>query len=201
MPELKPMQPINVLLITFCGLLLGGCGSVETQSFRNNPNSSVETGYVAVDADFSQYQRLLIDDMGIFFPENVHMPDDETARIRQLFRTAFTKELEGYDLTQEAGPGMLQVSASLIDLRKATYAELPQLRLDMRKLAKPGALLFLMELKDSGSGRTLARAGDSTAAPQFATAENRDSDWVAVEAAAQRWAALFRTFLDENLGN
>jgi len=201
MPELKPMQRVIVALITFCGLQLGGCGSVETQSFRNNPNSSVETGYVAVDADFSQYQRLLIDDMGIFFPENVHMPDDETARIRQLFRTAFTKELEGYDLTQEAGPGMLQVSASLIDLRKATYAELPQLRQDMRKLAKPGALLFLMELKDSGSGRILARAGDSTAAPQFATAENRDSDWVAVEAAAQRWAALFRTFLDENLGN
>jgi hypothetical protein len=196
-----PIQTILTLSTALCSLLMGACGGVETQSFRASGNANIETAYIATDADFSQYQKLLIDDMGIFFPEDVAMSDDEIARIRQLFRTAFIKELQGYDLTQKAGRGMLQVSPSLIDLRKATYVDLPELRLDMRKLAKPGALLFLMELKDSGSGRVLARAGDSTAAPQFATAENLAPDWVSVEEAAQRWAALFRAFLDQNVGN
>ena len=60
--------------------------------------------------------------------------------------------------------------------------------------------MFLMELKDSQTGEVLGRAADSAATPVFATGPNPETDWPTVERAAARWAGLFRTFLDENLG-
>jgi hypothetical protein len=56
-----------------------------------------------------------------------------------------------------------------------------------------------MEMKDSASGKLLARAGDSTLAPSFSTSETLETDWDTVTAAAEHWAMLFRKFLDANL--
>lgn len=194
------MKRASLLTATFCCLILAACTTVETQSFRATGSTNVDSAYIATDADFSQYDRLLIDDMGIFFPEGIPMSEEELERIRQIFRESFMKELSEYEITQEPGPGMLRVTASLVDLRSAIHGEVPNLRRDMRDAARPGALLFLMELRDSGTDRVLARAGDSRTAPRFASAEDRETDWAAVESAAQRWAALFRAFLDQNLG-
>ncbi len=185
--------PLAVSLL----LVAAGCSTVETQSFRTTGNANVDSAYISTDADFSQYDRLLVDEMGIFFPQSVAMSGEELERIRQIFRESFRAELVGYDITQSPGPGMLQVTASLVDLRAATYGEVPNLRREIRDAARPGELLFLMELKDSGTNRVLARAGDSQEAPRFAAGE---TDWEAVEKAAQHWAALFRNFLDQNLG-
>ncbi|MGI9204176.1 MAG: DUF3313 family protein [Woeseiaceae bacterium] len=184
---------------TFTGLLLTGCSTVETQTFRATNNSNIDSSYVSDDANFGTYNRLLIDEMGIFFPTSAGLPEDELARIRQIFRDSFIQELDGYDYTQEPGPDMLRVSASLIDLRNAAISELPNMRSELRSAAKPGSLLFLMELKDSGNDRVLARAADSAKAPRFKSDEDNNTDWGAVEAAAQHWAALFRAFLDQNL--
>ena len=194
------MKRASAVTTTFCSLILVACTTVETQSFRVTGNADIDSAYIATDADFSQYDRLLVDDMGIFFAEGVRMPEEDLARIRQIFRESFMKELTEYEITREPGPGMLKVTASLVDLRGATYVEISNLRRDMRDAARPGALLFLMELRDSGSDRVLARAGDSETAPRFASGENRETDWTAVESAARHWAALFRTFLDQNLG-
>lgn len=200
MRTLQAMKRALFAFIILSSLLTVGCTTVETQSFRATGNQDLDSSYIATDADFSQYHRLLIDDMGIFFPTSAPMSKDDLVRIRQIFRQSFMQELTGYEITQEPGPGMLRVTASLVDLRNATYAEIPDMRRDMRKIAQPGALLFMMELKDSGTNRVLARAGDSTAAPQFATPESMQVDWTSVESAAQHWAALFRVFLDQNLG-
>ncbi len=200
MRTLQAMKRALFAFIILSSLLTVGCTTVETQSFRATGNQDLDSSYIATDADFSQYDRLLIDDMGIFFPASAPTSKDDLARIRQIFRQSFMQELTGYEITQEPGPGMLRVTASLVDLRNATYAEIPDMRRDMRNIARPGALLFMMELKDSGTNRVLARAGDSTAAPQFATPESMQVDWTSVESAAQHWAALFRVFLDQNLG-
>lgn len=188
--------PVNAAALCILSLV-AGCTTVETQSFRNTGSNNVDSAYVATNADFSKYSRLLVDDMGIFFPDTANLTAEELARTRQIFQESFSAELKGYDYTREPGPGMLQVSATLIDLRESTYGDIPNMRRELRDAAKPGSLLFLMELKDSGTGATLARAGDSQAAPRFAAG---DTDWRAVEAAAQHWAALFRNFLDQNLG-
>jgi len=181
------------------GLLTAACTTTTTQSFNVGKNSSVEAAYIAADADFGKYDRLYASDMGIFFPTDAAPSLDDQKRTRQIFREAFLSELTEYRIVRNKGPSALDVQATLIDYRNATGADVPNVRRELREIARPGALMFLMELKDSESGQILARAADSAAAPRFSTSSDTVTDWSAVEASAARWAKLFRTFLDENL--
>jgi hypothetical protein len=106
--------------------------------------------------------------------------------------------LSEYDVVNETGTGIMMVEASLIDLRTAAYADIPNLRSEIRSVARPGSLVFLMEMKDSKTGRVLARAADSTLNPNIGSDELDNSEWGEVEVAAQHWASLFRQFLDQN---
>ncbi len=181
-------------------LLLSACTTVTTQSFNVSKNANVEAAQIAADADFSKYNELIADDMGIFFPEDATPSEGDQEKLRQIFRAAFLAELTEYTLVDQSGPNVMRVQATLVDFRGATYADLPLVRRELRDIAKPGALLFLMEFKDSESDRILARAADSAAAPKFATSSGETTDWSSVETAAQHWAGLFRQFLDDNLG-
>jgi len=189
------------LLAAFAlGVSLSACTTVETQSFDVRKNSAVESAQISTDADFSKYDSLLAEDMGIFFPQNAASSDEDTQRIRQIFRTAFIAELQGYDIVQEPGPRTMAVQASLIDLRNSSGAPLPGMRREVRDMAAAGSIVFLMEMKDSESGAILARAADSATAPTLAATAGTDTDWSSVQSAAEKWAALFRQFLDANLG-
>lgn len=187
------------ILLPLAALLASGCTTVTTQSFRASDNSSIESSYIAVGADFGKYDRLYAKDMGIFFPANAAPSAADQERTRRVFREAFLGELGDYMIVREKGPTALEVQASIIDYRNASSGSLPQMRREIQAMAKPGALLFLMELKDSQTGEVLARAADSASAPAFSTAESGATDWATVETAAQRWAGLFHQFLDENL--
>ena len=185
--------------IVTASLAFAGCSTVETQSFNASEAGNVESAYVAVDADFSKYDRLQAADMGIFFPADSGTPPEDIQRIRQIFRSAFVDELQGYEIVNTPGPSTMKVQASLIDLRNSSTATLTSLSREVRDIASNGELLFLMELRDSSTDAVLARAADSAKTPTFATSENVATDWSSVEAAAQHWAALFRSFLDQNL--
>ena len=89
--------------------------------------------------------------------------------------------------------------STLIDLRKAGNTDVPGLSIELRDVAKPGALVFLMEFQDPQTDKVLGRAADSTAAPVFAYGKGGATDWSTVEAAAEHWSILFRDFLDNNL--
>ena len=95
----------------------------------------------------------------------------------------------------------MAVQATLIDLRNSSGDEAMEMRREVRDVAKSGSLVFLMELRDSQTSKTLARAADSAAAPVFATSASDSTDWSSVEAAADHWAELFVNFLDQNLGH
>ena len=188
-----------LLAVMSLPLLVSACTTTTTQSFNVNKNSRVEASIIAVDADFGKYDRLMASDMGIFFPTNAAPSIADQERIRSVFRRAFLSELEGYTIVREPGPTALDVQATLVDYRSATATDLPKIRRELRDLAQPGVLLFLMELKDSESGSVLARAADSASAPKFSVSEGT-TNWTDVDAAAARWARLFREFLDANLG-
>jgi hypothetical protein len=187
------------LAIASVCFLAVGCTTVTTQSFKVTENPNVEASFIATDADFGKYDRLTAEGMGIYFPTNSAPSLDDQKRTRQIFREAFLGELTDYLIVEDKGPSTLLVQATLIDYRNATAVDVPTVRRELRDIAKPGALLFLMELKDSVSGRTLARAADSASAPSFSTSSDSYTDWDSVEASADRWADLFRRFLDENL--
>jgi len=187
------------IALPLIGLLTAACTTTTTQSFNVNKNAQVETSYIAADADFGKYDRLFASDMGIFFPTDAAPSLEDQRRTRHIFRGAFLSELTGYLIVRDKSPSALDVQATIIDYRNATGADVPSVRRELRDIARPGALMFLMELKDSQSGQVLARAADSASAPAFSTSSDTVTDWRAVETAAARWAGLFRQFLDENL--
>lgn len=184
-------------------LLLAGCSSVQvqSQSFRVNKESQIESAQIAIDADFSRYRQLLATELGIYFPQSQLSTAEDISRIRQIFRTTFLEQLEGYDIVDEPGPSVMAVEASLIDMRNAVGDQIPHMRREIREMAQPGTIVFLMELRDSETSRVLARAADSARAPTFASADGVETDWASIEDAAQHWAELFRTFLDENFAH
>jgi hypothetical protein len=191
----------NSLWITLpvAASLSAGCTST-TQVFKVTKNANVEASYVAVDADFGKYDRLMASGMGIYFPTNAAPSVEDQQRTRQIFRDAFYGELTDYQIVEGKGRTTLEIQPTIVDYRNAAGGEIPNIRRDLQDIAKPGALLFLMELKDSQSGKVLARAADSASAPMFSTSSSTLTDWGSVETAAARWAKLFREFLDENLG-
>lgn len=189
----------TVLSVIAAFLFAAACTTTTTQSFNVGKNADVESAYIAVDADFGRYDKILARDMGIFFPADAGPSPGDQQRTRQIFREAFIRELDGYVIVREAEPTALEVQATLIDFRNATGKNVPQVRRELADIARPGALLFLMELKDPATGKILARAADSASGPAFSTSPGTATDWDSVEAAAERWASLFRRFLDQNL--
>lgn len=188
----------KTLLLSLLTVVLAACSTVETQSFTVSQDSNVEAAQIATDADFASYDRLHAVDMGIFFPDGAYTTPEDIERIRVIFRTAFLAELENYVIDTEPGPGAMTVQATLIDLRNAGNEDLMSVRSELRDMAAPGKILFLMEMRDSVTEVVLARAADSARTPTIADEEGETTDWSSVEEAAQHWATLFRQFLDEN---
>jgi hypothetical protein len=193
----------HALCVALAGLTLGACVTTTTdsQSFRISKTSNVASAQVSTDADFSRYNNLMASELGIYFPQNHSTSVEDLQRIGQIFRDAFLTELEGYVIVTEPGPRTMAVEASLVDLRNSSSTQIPKMRTSIMELAEPGSILFLMEMRDSVSGRVLARAADSAKAPTFSSADGIASDWASIEDAARHWAALFRSFLDENLAH
>ena len=190
---------LTTFTMAAASLLLVACTTVTTQGFRTNANSKIESSQTAIGADFSKYDQLTTEGMGIFFPPDAEPSKADQQRTRQIFRTAFLGELEGYSIVEGSGPTTLLVKASLIDYRKSSSGDALLVRRDLRDIANPGSMIFLMELVDSETGQILGRGADSTMVPSFATLESTSTDWEAVELAAKNWAVLFRQFLDEYL--
>lgn len=195
----RKQSVLTWIALAASGLLTVACTTTTTQSFNVVKNSRVEAGYVAADADFGKYDTLYASDMGIFFPTKAAPSLDDQNRTRHIFREAFLAELTDYRIVREKAPSALEVQATLIDYRNASGGDVPNVRRELKDIARPGALMFLMELKDPQSGQVLARAADSASAPRFSTSADTATDWTAVDAAAQRWARIFREFLDDNL--
>jgi hypothetical protein len=195
--------PIAGSCAAIAALLLSGCVStkVQSQSFRVSQNSTVESAQIATDADFSRYKNLLATELGIFFPQSHSTTAADLKRIRQIFRDAFLAQLDGYSIVSEPSPSTMTVEASLVDLRNSGQRQIPNMRSEIRDIAVPGSILFLMEMRDSQSDRVLARAADSAKTPTFSSDAGTETDWISIEEAAQHWAALFRTFLDENFAH
>jgi hypothetical protein len=193
---------LRLIAIALSSIALTACTTVETQSFVVGKGGRVESSQIAVGADFSKYDRLQAVEMGIYFPPGTAMLPEDQQRLRKSFRDAFIAELEGYSVSREPGPTTMKVEASLIDLRGPAGAgsALSSMRRDIRDLATAGSLVFLMEMKDSETDAVLGRAADSAKVPSLGTDPDAEADWQAVDEAAAHWAALFREFLDQNLG-
>jgi hypothetical protein len=189
---------VAALLLTAAGLL-SACATTTYDSFRPVRDAQVEVAYVNTTADFSKYDRLIAEEMGIYYPTHAPASEQDMARVRTAFRDAFMTELAEYDIVKKPADGVLRISASLVDLRKTAADRLPQLSSDINEILQAGKLTFVIEFSDSKSGRVLARAADTERSPRIDLPEDGSADGTEVRAAAQHWAKLLRDFLDSNM--
>jgi hypothetical protein len=126
--------------------------------------------------------------------------EQELDRLRQIFRAAFLSAVgDDYQIVDAAGPDVMLVSGQIVDLKilgaNGTYV--PSGRLS--DVVAKGQLTLLLEFRDSVTDRVLARAGEASQGDATSRTDEAAS-WAQVEAAATRWAQLFKSFLDRNLG-
>jgi hypothetical protein len=180
----------------------GGCVQTTVDTYRKVPDSKVDSAYVKPGVDFSRYRKLQPVPLEIYYYEGQVEPDPaDLVRIRQIFRAAFLEKIgDDYLLADESGPDVLHVRASLVDLELSPVpGEMPIKGLAAALIAA-GHLTFFMELSDSLSGEVLVRAADQEKDAGPVGVTTMDRDWSRTEVAAERWAGLFRDFLDQNLG-
>ena len=196
-----PVTGVGIALLATAILSLTACSTTTiVEPFYRPDGARVDQAYISPDADFSRYSKLLAQPLEIYYPTDAPAPsEDDLDRLRQIFREAFLNELAGYEIVSEPGPDVLTVLAQIVDLKVTgplgTYESTGRLR----QLITKGQLTFLMELHDSQSGRVLARAGETEDGSATSLTE-AEASWAEVDVAAQRWAELFRSWLDENLG-
>lgn len=190
------------LLLLIAAFSVVSCVETSVESFRKVPDSRADSVYVKSGVDFSRFRQLRAAPLEIYYAEGPVEPDPEDlARLRRIFRDAFLAAIgSDYELVDDPGPEVLGVRASLVDLELTPVMGKVPVKGRAASLVANGQLSFFMELTDSQSGEVLARGGDQEkAATEIATAAT-DRDWAQAEAAARRWAQMFRDFLDENLG-
>jgi len=193
------LAPRRVRLALLVLLLAGACSTVTYESFRPVQNRNVDIAYVAAGVDFSQYSRLMFEDMGIFYPTRAAPSEADLARVREAFRSAFLDQVSNYQVVEKPAADVLKVTASLVDLRHATPADRPDISADINAIMEVGKLTFMIEMRDSKSDRLLLRAADTEKTPQIDLPEDGSAEDSEVRAAAEHWARLFRNFLDTNL--
>lgn len=181
-------------------LSLSGCATTTiVEPFYRPENALVEHSYISPAADFSVYTKLLAEPLEIYYPDNAPEPDEaDLERLREIFRDAFLPKLEGYVLVQEPGPDVLRVRGQIIDLKLTGAIGTFEPSGRLQYLVTKGQLTFLMEIGDSLNDRILARAGE-TEDGSATSLSGEEAGWGEVEAAAERWATMFRTWLDANL--
>jgi hypothetical protein len=159
----------------------------------------VEQSYLSPAADFSIYSKLLVEPLEIYYPDDAPEPDAaDLERLRAIFRNAFLPKLEGYEILEEPGPDVLRVRGQIIDLKLTGALGTYDATGRLHELVTKGQLTFLMEIGDSMADRVLARAGE-TEEGSSTSLSGDEAGWREVEVAAERWATMFRTWLDANL--
>jgi len=180
-----------------------GCVQTTVERYVKVPESRVDSAYVKQGVDFSRYRKLQPAPLEIYYYEGQPAPDPEDlARLRQIFRDAFLSAIgDDYEIVQEPGPDVLGVRATLVDLEQSTGVGTLPISGRAAALVAAGHLSFFMELTDSETGEVLGRAGDEEKDVQQVLTFDAQRDWGRAEVAAQRWARLFRDFLDDNLSH
>ena len=181
-------------------LIMGGCNTVTYESYRPVQNRNVDIAYVADSADFSRYQRLQAEEMGIFYPSHLTPDEDDLQRVRTAFREAFLGRIADYEIVDRPAADVLLVRASLVDLRNTAADRLPNIADDLNAILEPGKLTFTIEMRDSVTGNLLLRAADTQKSPDMDMPDDGPvSD--GVRDAADHWAELLQGFLDQNLSH
>jgi hypothetical protein len=174
--------------------------------------------YKLPEADFSGYKRVRLDPIEVEFDKN-WKPNDSTRSpssrltssdiekikktLAEEFRKVFTEELtkNGYPVVTEDGDDVLRVSAAIVNL----YITAPDKMTAGRSrtyTTNAGHMTLVAELRDSVTGKLMARAVDNVQARDTGTfmMTTSVSNLASARTALIKWARVLREGLDAATG-
>jgi len=174
--------------------------------------------YKLPEADFSGYKRVRLDPIEVEFDKNWKPNDSQRSPSSRLtnsdleqikktlaeeFRKVFTEELteNGYPVVNEDGDDVLRVSAAIVNL----YITAPDKMSAGRSrtyTTNAGHMTLVAELRDSVTGKLMARAVDSVQARDTGTFMMTTSvtNLASARNALIKWARVLRGGLDAATG-
>lgn len=184
------------------------------------PDSKVQVAYVDPDADFGEYNKIMLLDCYVSFRKNwrrdqqrtgskISVSSGDMERIKtgvaELFREVFTEELGkdgGYEIVDAAAEDVLLVRPAIIDLDVAAPDTAAPGRNRTYTTTSGSATLYI-ELYDSMTGDILARAADRRVAARmggYLSYTNRVTNRSDAKKMMRGWAKAMRERLDEYHG-
>jgi hypothetical protein len=171
--------------------------------------------YKLPEADFSGYKRVRLDPIEVEFDKNWkpnaserspsrRLTDSDLVKIKEAlaeeFRKVFTAELtnNGYPVVNEDAEDVLRVSAAIVNL----YIIAPEKMSPGRSrtyTTSAGHMTLVAELRDSVTGKLMARAVDSVRGRDTGNWQitNSVTNMGAARTALNQWARILREGLDE----
>ena len=174
--------------------------------------------YKLPEADFSGYKRVRLDPIEVEFDKNWKPNQNERSSSRRLtnedlerikkalaeeFRKVFTEELtkNGYPVVEESDDDVLRVSAAIVNL----YITAPEKMSAGRSrtyTTSAGHMTLAVELRDSVTGKLMARAVDSVQGRDTGNfmVTNSVTNMSSARTALSKWAVVLREGLDDATG-
>lgn len=201
-------------------LLLAGCatspnepailGDEETfDGLRRVENSRASAAWIRPGIDLSGYTKIRLQGAGISFrpvtrtgssAREFPVSPANQERMKSILNEVFTEELSQstrFQLVQAPGPDVLTVWGGLYDV--VSFVPPERGARDRIFIDRVGEATLVLELRDSESNTTLARAVDRRAAARSGSTMQRSnsaSNWAEVRRVARRWATMLRERLD-----
>ena len=201
---------LGLWLLTGCTNLALAPDQTEDGLVRA-PSSRSGAVYRAPGASFVHYRKILLEPLSVSFErdwqrQHPEVSDKEIERIRAqaaaLFRIEFARELVErgtYTFTDTAGPDVLKVTPSIVDL-EINAPRAGQVGGVRTYVVKAGEMTLIAELHDAASGALIGRVIDHQRAREdpFHVLQIANQVTNADEAslAFQHWSRLLREALD-----
>jgi len=174
--------------------------------------------YKLPEADFSGYKRVRLDPIEVEFDKNwkpnqsqrspsQRLTNEDIEKIKKAlaeeFRKVFTEELSknGYTVVAESDDDVLRVSAAIVNLY-ITAPEKMSAGMSRTYTTSAGHMTLVAELRDSVTGKLMARAVDSVQGRDTGNfmITNSVTNMSSARTALSQWARVLREGLDDATG-
>ncbi|WP_111643082.1 DUF3313 family protein [Marinimicrobium alkaliphilum] len=195
----------RIALVSLVALVLGGCATTAEEPSAGPVEEPVHEGvFVAHDADFSGYRRLLVTDLQLdsdvsvelgapgFDPSGWGLSDADRRYYRSLY-----SELVVHYLVGEAGWGMSIDPDEDVLILVSEVRQSPPPPRSAEGGDSTGSLIINMELYDAQSNRLLAVITNRQPFGQSWQSNNRSVTRVQVQRAFERWVRMLQMELDD----
>jgi hypothetical protein len=182
---------------------------------REVENSQASAAWLRPDFDLSGYTKVRLEGAGVEFRpvrgggsatrsggRAFPVSEAQEARLIEIVASAFREELaesQRFELVDDEGPEVLTLWGGLLDV----VSFVPSQRTGRSDifLRRVGEATLVIEIRDSLSHATLARAMDRRAIDRVTSfgPSSPVTNWADVRRVAGRWARLVRTRLDESV--